>query len=38
MELKFYLEDIFNCKVDLVLKDALKEEIRPIILSEVVYV
>lgn len=38
MELKFYLEDLFNCKVDLVLKSALKEEIKPHILEEVVYV
>jgi len=38
MELKFYLEDLFGCKVDLVLKGALKEEIKPYILSEVVYV
>ena len=37
MELKFYLEDLFDCKVDLVLKDALREEIKPHILSEVVY-
>lgn len=37
MELKFYLEELFRCKVDLVLKDALKEEIKPYILSEVVY-
>ncbi|MFN3531543.1 MAG: nucleotidyltransferase family protein [Candidatus Brocadia sp.] len=38
MELKFYLEDLFACKVDLVLKGALKEELKPYILSEVVYV
>lgn len=38
MELKFYLEELFNCKVDLVLKSALKEELKPYILSEVVYV
>jgi predicted nucleotidyltransferase len=38
MELKFYLEDIFGCKVDLVLKDALKDSLKPYILSEVVYV
>jgi predicted nucleotidyltransferase len=37
MELKFYLEDLFGCKVDLVLKSSLKEEIRNQILSEVVY-
>ncbi len=38
MELKFYLEGIFGCKVDLVLKDALKDSLKPYILSEVVYV
>lgn len=38
MELKFFLEELFNCKVDLVLKSALKEEIKPYILAEVVYV
>jgi predicted nucleotidyltransferase len=38
MELKFFLEDIFNKKVDLVLKNVLKEGIRDYILSEVVYV
>lgn len=38
MELRFFLEDMFNCKVDLVLKSALKEEIKPYILREVVYV
>lgn len=38
MELKFYLEDLFGCKVDLALKSALKEELKPYILSEVVYV
>lgn len=38
MKLKFYLEDLFDCKVDLVLKSALKEELKPYILSEVVYV
>jgi predicted nucleotidyltransferase len=38
MELRFYLEDTFKRKVDLVLKVALKEEIKPYILKEVVYV
>lgn len=38
MDLKFYLEELYGCKVDLVLKDALKEELKPYILSEVVYV
>ncbi|MEO0295115.1 MAG: nucleotidyltransferase family protein [candidate division WOR-3 bacterium] len=38
MELKFYLENLFGCKVDLVLKSALKEEFKQYILSEVIYV
>jgi len=38
MELKLFLEKIFNRKVDLVLKDVLKEEIKEAILAEVVYV
>lgn len=38
MDLKFFLEDLFDYKVDLVLKSALKERIKPYILSEVVYV
>uniref|UniRef100_A0A7V3ZSY7 Nucleotidyltransferase n=1 Tax=candidate division WOR-3 bacterium TaxID=2052148 RepID=A0A7V3ZSY7_UNCW3 len=38
MELKFYLENLFGCKVDLVLKSALKEELKQYILSEVIYV
>jgi len=37
MDLKFYLEELLGSKVDLVLKDALKEELKPHILSEVVY-
>jgi len=37
MDLKFYLEKRFGCRVDLVLKNALKEELKPYILSEVVY-
>ncbi|WP_373877461.1 hypothetical protein [Thermodesulfovibrio yellowstonii] len=38
MELKFYFEKLFHCKIDLVLKNALKEEFKLYILSEVVYV
>ncbi|WP_342764574.1 nucleotidyltransferase family protein [Methanospirillum stamsii] len=37
MGLKFYLEEIFNRKVDLVTEDALKPLIRDPILNEVVY-
>lgn len=38
MELKFFLEEVFKMRVDLVLKSALREGIKEEILSEVVYV
>lgn len=37
MELKFFLENLFNRKVDLVLQDALKSRIRDSVLKEVSY-
>ncbi|MCJ7818362.1 MAG: nucleotidyltransferase family protein [Syntrophales bacterium] len=37
MDLKDFLEDIFGCKVDLVMKDALKPRLREPILKETVY-
>ena len=37
MDCKFYLEDLFGRKVDLVIKSALKKRLKPIILGEVVY-
>jgi len=37
MDCKFYLEDLFGRKVDLVMKDALKKRLKPHILDEVVY-
>lgn len=37
MELKFLLEEIFQTKVDLVIKSVLREEIKEDILSEVIY-
>ncbi len=37
MDLKLYLEELLGSNVDLVLKDELKEELKPHILSEVVY-
>lgn len=37
MDCKFYLEDLFGRKVDLVMKNALKKRLKPIILGEVVY-
>jgi len=38
MDLKFFLEDLFQCKVDLVIVDALKTDLKPIILRSVKYV
>jgi len=37
MDLKFYLEDLFSCNVDLVVKEALKIELKPNILKSVKY-
>ncbi|MCK9581863.1 MAG: nucleotidyltransferase family protein [Methanoregula sp.] len=37
MECKFYLEDLFGRKVDLVMKGAIKKRLKPLILGEVVY-
>ncbi|MHA1470922.1 MAG: nucleotidyltransferase family protein [Candidatus Asgardarchaeia archaeon] len=37
MDLKFFLEDLFKCKVDLVIADALKPDLKPIILGSVIY-
>ena len=38
MDLKFYLEDLFNLKIDLVTKDALRKEMKDAILEETVHV
>jgi hypothetical protein len=37
MDLKFFLEELFNCPVDLVLEETIKPRIRPYILEEVLY-
>ena len=37
MDCKFYLEDLFGRKVDLVMKGAIKKRLKPYILGEVVY-
>jgi len=37
MECKFYLEDLFGRKVDLVMKGSIKKRLKPYILGEVVY-
>ncbi|WP_456324359.1 nucleotidyltransferase family protein [Desulfonauticus submarinus] len=38
MNLKFYLEELFGLKIDLVSKTALKPRLKPHIMKEVVYV
>ena len=38
MELKFYLEKLLDCKVDLVIADALKPQINPYVMKEIEYV
>jgi predicted nucleotidyltransferase len=37
MDCKFYLEDLFGRKVDLVMKGAIKKRLKPYIIGEVVY-
>ena len=37
MDVKFLLEDLFQCKVDLVLEKTLKPRLRPYVLAEVKY-
>lgn len=38
MDLKFFLEDLFNCQIDLVTTSAIRLELREGILKEAVYV
>lgn len=38
MDLKFLLEELIGLKVDLVVKDAIRKELRESILAEMVYV
>ncbi|MCS7227900.1 MAG: nucleotidyltransferase family protein [Endomicrobia bacterium] len=38
MELKFYLEDLFGRKVDLIIETAVKPRVLPYVLNEVIYV
>ncbi|MEI7434959.1 MAG: nucleotidyltransferase family protein [Methanomicrobiales archaeon] len=37
MDCKFYLEDLFNRNVDLVIEDTIKQRLKEPILSEVIY-
>ena len=37
MDLKFFLEELFGCRVDLVLADSIKPRLRSTILREAVY-
>jgi len=36
MDLKFFLEELFECKVDLVLRDTIKPRLRDVILEEAI--
>ena len=36
MDLKFFLEDLFDCPVDLVLEHTIKPRLRPQIMKELV--
>jgi predicted nucleotidyltransferase len=38
MDLKYFLQELFGLEVDLIMKGALKEELKDRILSEVLYV
>ncbi|MBN1149555.1 MAG: nucleotidyltransferase family protein [Anaerolineales bacterium] len=38
MDVKFFLEDLFGCRVDLVMEETIKPRLRPFILQEVIYV
>ena len=37
MNLKFFLERLLKAKVDLVIYDALKPQLKPLIMNEVIY-
>ncbi len=37
MDLKFLLEDLFKCKVDLVMHDAIKPDLKPYIIGSIKY-
>jgi len=37
MDLKFFLEDLFGCRVDLVIADAVKPRLRKPIFEETIY-
>jgi hypothetical protein len=38
MDLKYFLQELFGLEVDLIMKGALKEELKDMILREVLYV
>jgi predicted nucleotidyltransferase len=37
MDLKAFLEKLFECRIDLVVSDAIKPRLRPVILAEAVH-
>ncbi|HEY4716338.1 MAG TPA: nucleotidyltransferase family protein [bacterium] len=38
MDLKFFLEDLLGMEIDLVIKEAIRKELKDVILTETVYV
>jgi predicted nucleotidyltransferase len=38
MDLKFFLEDLFTKKVDLVIKEDLKPQIREVVINQAIHV
>lgn len=38
MDLKFFLEDLLECPIDLVTVDAIREQIKPSIMKDGIYV
>ncbi len=38
MDLKFYLEEIFGKKIDLIIKSAINPRIKPFVITEAIYV
>ena len=38
MDMKYYLEEVLGCRVDLVVPDAIKPRMKPAIMQDLVYV
>lgn len=37
MDLKFFLEELFGCEVDLVIREALKPQLKPYVMGDIEY-